>query len=330
MNRLQFIVGAASSFALPLICRAAGGSIDEQGYVSIGGIDQWIAIQGDVNNPAIIYLHGGPAEAQSPFLAEFAPWEKYFTVVNWDQRGSGKTLERNGTSTPDVTVERMALDAVEVAQYAARRLEKPKVIVVCQSFGCLLGLNAVRDQPDAFFAYVGTGQPVQWQLSLAAREAFARQQMTAAHDTAALRALEAAQRLPPDSAERLAASNHWRWAPSDLAYLHLQDTYMKSTPASDQKEAQAAWMAGGAFSGPKLFPEITAFDARKLTSFSIPIYVIQGREDHIASNDAAKAWVDSLHAPAKEFVTIDGGHFACFTDPTQFVTSLVQLTTVHS
>src|SRR4051812_9963694 len=67
--------------------RARG--IDETGFVSIGGIEQWIAIQGsDVRNPVILFLHGGPAEAQSPFLKAFVPWQADFTVVNWDQRGS--------------------------------------------------------------------------------------------------------------------------------------------------------------------------------------------------------------------------------------------------
>jgi hypothetical protein len=71
---------------------AAERPIDESGFVRIGGIDQWIAIQGrDIINPAIVHLHGGPAEAQSPFLNQFVPWERHFTVINWDQRGSGKT-----------------------------------------------------------------------------------------------------------------------------------------------------------------------------------------------------------------------------------------------
>ncbi len=70
--------------------RAAQG-IDESGFVSIGGIDQWIAIQGQSrSNPVILFLHGGPGEAQSPFLDQFKPWENDFTVVNWDQRGGAR------------------------------------------------------------------------------------------------------------------------------------------------------------------------------------------------------------------------------------------------
>ncbi|HEX4273153.1 MAG TPA: hypothetical protein VHZ32_17305, partial [Rhizomicrobium sp.] len=49
--------------SLGLMARGAGASdsIDETGFVKIGGIDQWIAIQGtDRRNPIILFLHGGP------------------------------------------------------------------------------------------------------------------------------------------------------------------------------------------------------------------------------------------------------------------------------
>jgi pimeloyl-ACP methyl ester carboxylesterase len=326
MNRNAFLAQATAA-ALALLgdrVRAAQ-SVDERGYVRIGGIDQWIAIQGDdANNPTIVYLHGGPAEAQSPFLAAFRPWEHRFTVVNWDQRGSGKTFERNGASTPEVTVERMALDAIEVSDYASRRLGKQQVILVCQSFGCILGLNAVQRRPDIFAAYVGTGQPVHWILSLEAREDFARQQMLAAHDTKALQALDAAATLPATSAERLDASSKWRWPQSDREYLNLQKQFVSATPP-DEKADAAAWLAGGDFSGPKLWPEITSFDARRVTDFSVPIFVIQGRDDHITSFSAAEAWVESVHAPAKAFVPIAGGHFSCFTNSSQFLAALGNL-----
>src|SRR6185503_13119198 len=96
--------------------------INDVGYVSIGGIDQWVAIQGgDRANPVILYLHGGPGEAQSPFLDMFKPWLADFTVVNWDQRGAGKTYEKNGDATPDVTLDREVADAIALTEYVLKK-----------------------------------------------------------------------------------------------------------------------------------------------------------------------------------------------------------------
>jgi len=52
--------------------------VKEEMFVRIGGIDQWITIKGDDrNNPVLLFLHGGPGDALSPFAdAMFAGWEK--------------------------------------------------------------------------------------------------------------------------------------------------------------------------------------------------------------------------------------------------------------
>src|SRR4051812_25008747 len=60
--------------------------IDEEMFVSIGGIDQWIQIRGESrDNPVILVLHGGPGFSYIPFTANFRSWERQFTVVQWDQ-----------------------------------------------------------------------------------------------------------------------------------------------------------------------------------------------------------------------------------------------------
>ncbi len=303
--------------------RAAAWPVNEQGFVRIGGIDQWIAIQGrDAANPAILYLHGGPAEAQSPFLQEFLPWEQDFTVVNWDQRGSGKTFGCNGPSTPDMTLDRFVLDAIEVAEHVRRRLGKRKLILVGQSWGAALGVHAVKRRPDLFGAFAGTGQPVTWAASVRSLERFARQQAGAAGDQAALKALDAAEAMPIEDLRRLQATGRWRMSPSDLEYLKLQTAFMGPPPPPTTGDV-ADWGAGGAFTIPKLLPAILSLDIRSLGyDFAVPMAVIQGRDDHVTSFEAARDWLEHVRAPAKAFVPIDGGHFACFTNAPAFVAAL--------
>ena len=90
--------------------------IEESSYVAIGGIDQWVTIRGeDRNNPVLLLLHGGPGDVTNPWtFALFAPWEKHFTVVQWDQWGAGRTLRKNGSAvTSAMTLDRMVQDGIE-------------------------------------------------------------------------------------------------------------------------------------------------------------------------------------------------------------------------
>jgi pimeloyl-ACP methyl ester carboxylesterase len=68
---------------------------------------------------------------------------------------------------------------------------------------------------------------------------------------------------------------------------------------------------------------ITSYDARKLDlNIAVPFFVVQGRDDHVVSFEAAKSFVAEIHAPKKAFIPIAGGHFACFTNPGAFVGAL--------
>lgn len=105
-------------------------AIDEEGFVEIDGIQQWVAIHGsDRSTPVLLILHGGPGAAWSGFVVpQFASWEKWFTLVLWDQRGAGRTFGRSGPVGADITIQRMALDGIEVAQYVCKRLHKSRLI----------------------------------------------------------------------------------------------------------------------------------------------------------------------------------------------------------
>ncbi|MCR4650871.1 MAG: hypothetical protein K5662_03855 [Lachnospiraceae bacterium] len=76
--------------------RKPDGGINESIYVDINGTKQWINIYGqDRDNPILLYLHGGPGSATSQIDYAFTrKWSDVYTVVTWDQRGSGKSYEK--------------------------------------------------------------------------------------------------------------------------------------------------------------------------------------------------------------------------------------------
>src|ERR1700744_3794239 len=152
---------------MPAACKP-GMKISEEGFVPIGGIDQWVTIRGaDCANPVVLIVHGGPGNPSTPFAEDlYGPWEKDFTLVQWDQRGSGKTFARNpDTATRPLTMALMAGDGVEVAAYATRRLGKRKLILIGGSWGSALAINMLKLKPGLFSAYQGTSQMVEYRAN---------------------------------------------------------------------------------------------------------------------------------------------------------------------
>ena len=77
-----------------------------------------------VANPPLILLHGGPGLSETGFFRHFnAPLEKSFTVVYWDQRGAGKSFDRN-IPRSSMTVEQFISDLDELVDAVRKRLGK--------------------------------------------------------------------------------------------------------------------------------------------------------------------------------------------------------------
>ena len=143
---------------------ASENGIDELRTVPIGGIQQWLSIRGrDRRNPILLFIHGGPASPEMPTSWAYQDgWEDYFTVVQWDQRGTGKTFNANDPAVvgPTISAERMELDAEEVVQYLRTTYHQQKIFVLGHSWGSILGLELAARHPEWLYAYIGMGQVI--------------------------------------------------------------------------------------------------------------------------------------------------------------------------
>ncbi|HEY5220149.1 MAG TPA: alpha/beta hydrolase, partial [Gemmatimonadaceae bacterium] len=141
----------------------APGGIDELKAVEIGGIKQWISVRGNnPANPLLLFIHGGPGSPMMPESWIFQrPWEDFFTVVQWDQRGAGKTFSAaNRQADTTMTIDEMQADAEQLIELLLRTYGKKKIFLMGHSWGSILGLKVAQHRPDLLYAYVGVGQVV--------------------------------------------------------------------------------------------------------------------------------------------------------------------------
>jgi pimeloyl-ACP methyl ester carboxylesterase len=53
-----------------------------------------------------------------------------------------------------VTIDRMAHDGLEVAEFVLDYLHKRKIIILGWSWGTVVGIHMAKARPDLFYAYV--------------------------------------------------------------------------------------------------------------------------------------------------------------------------------
>ncbi|MDU2138070.1 MAG: alpha/beta hydrolase, partial [Staphylococcus warneri] len=126
----------------------------------------WMLWRGeDISNPVILFLHGGPGNAQIGWIAEFQKdLEKEFIVVNWDQKGSGLSYNK------DINFEEMNLgifikELEDIVIFLTKKFRKKKIYLVGHSWGAILGMHIINKRPDLFYKYISVCQPVNHQIS---------------------------------------------------------------------------------------------------------------------------------------------------------------------
>jgi len=306
----------------------APNGIDETMFVPLGGINQWITIRGiNRDNPVVLFLHGGPGTPTNLLDFPFAKaWTPSFTLVQWDQRGAGKTFGSGGTSATAMTIDRMTQDGIELAQFLRGHLHKDKIIIVGHSWGTILGVHMAKARSDLFYAYVGTGQEANVQENETVIYARVLDTARTLGDTKAVTELEASG--PPPYHVMKALTTQRIWAQD---YEHA-DTYTAEEQASSLyapgyslldllHAVQSIRLTLDRFLGPTMTGPLMTVNLNSLgPDFAIPMFVFEGPDDYITSPELAKAYLGTLNAPQREFVMLPaGGHFAVFTHPEDFL-----------
>lgn len=283
--------------------------------LEINGCDQWINIRTqDITNPILLFLHGGPGVPSMPtsyINYKNTILERHFTVVNWDQRGAGKSFSEH-IDPSTMTISQFIDDGIELTKILLTRFNKQKLYLIGHSWGSLLGIKMAFKCPNFFEAYVGVSQ---------------------------LLDLVKGEELALKYVKELAQKHNNRKAIEELSCISAptEDT---EDPFTSYLQCQRKWMAklGGMFhSGQKIEPIMLSLGAlfspeykfsdmlkisrgldfsslhmwkemmkvnifSEIKSLDLPVYFLMGRHDHIAPPTLLEEYYELLNAPFKKLI----------------------------
>ncbi|MBG6132862.1 pimeloyl-ACP methyl ester carboxylesterase [Aquimarina sp. EL_43] len=307
-------------------------SIAEMKHIPIGGIEQFVLIRGkNIANPILLVLHGGPGATETPmFRKHNSDLEEHYTVVYWDQRGSGKsTISNIPTST--FTLDRFIEDTNEVTKYLKKRFKKDKIFLLGHSWGSLLGISTVYKYPNDYHAYIGTGQIGNVDKNEQVAYRFALKKVTEDQDTIAINRLKKIGGFTNRPIDKDLLKS--RMYVSKYGSLYKENSVLDVfvTPILYNKEYTISDKYNAITNGTdieaiiqspvfNLFETVFKTDLTKtIEELKVPVYFLQGKHDYLTNYDIAKEYFDVLKAPKKTFITFyKSAHFPPFEEPKKF------------
>ena len=287
----------------------------------LGGHNQWISIRGwSTEKPILLHLAGGPGQSDLGYIrALWSDIERDMIVVDWDQRGTGKSYSAlDPTSTWSLS--QAVNDTLELTNYLRTKFGQDKIYLIGESWGTILGTLAVQQRPDLFYAYIGGGQMVDVretdQLLYEEMLTYARasgdsgtEQRMLAYGRPPYKDVFAnafvmsyydalnPHRSPQAYEDRITASGI-----GPLNALADEYTFMDSL----------AVVRGLADMFAVMYPQLQGLDLREsVRRLDVPVYLVDGKYESRARLQPAAEWFALLQAPTKRRYTFaQSGHSA--------------------
>jgi pimeloyl-ACP methyl ester carboxylesterase len=308
-------------------------AIDRTEFVELGGVKQFVSIRGrSTTNPILIVCHGGPA---LPSLPSSWIWQRgvedYFTVVNYDQRASGRSAG-SVNDAMDLSVDRYVADLMELIDWVRGELDANKVGVLGHSWGSIIGITLARRRPDMLWGYIGVGQVISGPENEVESFGHALRSATADQNEEALAELRALGDYPgsqPLTVERVVTCRRWAQHYGGLSAYRSDSAYFTESaelsPYYSDGELELIGV-GQQATMPHVLPQLLSFDARDQLAFDVPMLMFLGRHDWTTPTAPVERWFETMTAPFKDVVWFENsGHLCMHEEPGKFVVSLVNL-----
>jgi pimeloyl-ACP methyl ester carboxylesterase len=302
--------------------------------VRIGGAEQWILVRAlDATSPILLYLHGGPGASQLTTNRRYTrELEKHFTVVDWDQRGAGKSYGAI-EDVDRMNIDQFVEDIKELTLHLLKRFHQERVVLVGHSWGSAIGALAAARYPDLYHCYVGIGQVANMAEGEAASYRWTLDEARRRRHQRAVRALERIGPPPYTGDWRRKTITERRYMARFGGEIHgsmlgatgvLVRSLLRSREYSLADRINV--VRGLLDSMNLLWPQLLQLNLfERVPELKIPVFIVAGRFDHEVPSEVAARYFDSLRAPSKELVWFErSAHMPQFEEPGLFTRMMVE------
>jgi len=288
--------------------------------IKLGNIKQYVLIRSeDVHNPILLFVHGGPGMPLMYLAYKFQrPLEKEFTVVQWDQRGSGKSYDPT-IPTESINVEQYIADALQLIDTLRTRYHQPKIFIIGHSWGTYLSSIIVQRHPELFYAYISIGQVVDGDAAHKVQRDFLSSEARKRNDTSLLKKLGR-----PD-------------------FASFEDELFKYGGELKHKTSYAPLVMTGLFcteytfrdalnvaKGPSFCAKYMKYNAingsimSDIREYKVPVLFFAGAHDYTTPFILIKEYCDSIRAPFKQIIWFnESAHFPFYEEPEKFDSTMI-------
>lgn len=327
---LVFIVCAACNTTRPF--KTADGNrlpnnVAETRRININGTNQFVTIRGtDQRNPILLWLHGGPGTVAMPFYMYYnAPLEQHFTVIYWDQRGSGKSYSSH-ISTESMTLEQFIADTHELTTWLKKRFNQAKLVLVGHSWGSVLGLHVIARYPDDYQAFVAVSPLTNGPLSEQASYQFTLNRAQQQQDTLAMATLKrigtpinglyreglSALKQQRELVKKYGGALHTNLKlPGSQLFLRSKEYSFMDLLKTKKIQRLSYPMLQ------RIWPTLDL--KTQIPAIKVPIYFCLGRYDNNCPSSLVADYYEFLQAPKKELIWFEeSAHLPCWEEPQTF------------
>ncbi len=301
-------------------------SYNSSGKIDIRGSKQYIKIKSEnIDNPVLLYLHGGPGISYTPIINYYLDdLKEEFTFVMWDQRGTGKS-DDGDVPYEFWTIDNMVEDANEVTKYLKEKFGKEKIFIIGSSWGSVLGMELINKYPQNYYAYIGTGQAVNLRKNYMESYDLLYDKSIKAGNKRRVKKLEKIGRpdgtfSQSDSVEeyqkylmyKTKHSSNLNWIDSEISANLVM--YSKNYNPLIQKWKRLKMER-------LIYEDLMNIDLiYQIPKVDIPIYFAVGREDLHTPYTLVEDYYESIQAPYKELVWFEkSAHGPEIQEPEKFI-----------